>query len=69
MSIVLNSIDELETQNSTIWDYIDFVTKQGNTTMLELQFLREHLRENIKYSQQLETQSAIRDKNIKSRRL
>lgn len=66
MAIVLKSIDELKTQNSTISDSIDFVTKQYDTIMLELQSLREARRENIKYIQQLETKIENLERKYKS---
>lgn len=66
MSIVLKSIDELKSQNSTITDSIEFVTKQYDTIMLELQSLREERRENIKYIQQLETKIENLERKYKS---
>lgn len=66
MSIVLKSINELKTQNSVVSDSIEFVTKQYDTIMLELQSLREERRENIKYIQQLETKIENLERKFKS---
>lgn len=49
-------MNELNTQNSTVSNSIDFVIKQYDTIMLKLKSLRGERRENVKYIKQIETQ-------------